>query len=100
MEPKHEGGLGFRDLYTFNLALLAKQAWRFLGQSDSIAYQVFKARYFPTTVFMEARVNANSSYVWKSMAAARLVLQKWLRWQVGDGRKTKIWHDQWLPRDS
>ncbi|KAM1198310.1 hypothetical protein EV1_009824 [Malus domestica] len=49
---------------------------------------------------MEARVNTNSSSVWKSMAVAQPVLQKGLRWQVGDGRKIKIWHDQWLPRDS
>ncbi|XP_070665238.1 uncharacterized protein [Malus domestica] len=50
--------------------------------------------------FMVARVNTNSSSVWKSMAVAQPVLQKGLRWQVGDGRKIKIWHDQWLPRDS
>lgn len=56
-------GLGFIDLYAFNLALLDKQAWQFLQLPEALAFQVFKARYFPRSELMEAPVTPNSSYV-------------------------------------
>lgn len=79
-KPKLEGGLCFRDFYWFNLALLAKQAWRFINQPDSFTYSVFKARYFPTTKFLSARANVNASHVWRSIATARHVINKRSGW--------------------
>ncbi|KAM0980895.1 hypothetical protein ACFX13_014376 [Malus domestica] len=58
------------------------------------------ARYFPNTEFLNALINANGSYVWRSIANARQVIVKGHRWQVGDGENINIWHDNWLPRDS
>lgn len=44
---KAKGGLGFRDLYGFNLAMLGKHVWNFAHKPHSLATQVFKARYYP-----------------------------------------------------
>ena len=68
--PKKEGGMGFRDLRSFNLAMLAKQGWRLLQDKSSLLYSCFKAKYFPQCDFLEAIDCQNSSYVWKSLLAA------------------------------
>lgn len=94
MQAQAEGELRFRDLYVFNLALLAKQAWRFLHDSESLVFRVFKACYFPMVDFLQVRVTSNSSYVWRSIVASIPVIQKDLRWQVGNGRLIQIWHDK------
>ena len=51
-EPKAGGGLCFKNLKCFNLALLAKQVWRLQLANDSLAFWVLKAKYFPRCDFV------------------------------------------------
>ena len=94
---KTEGGMGFKDLKTFNLALLAKQGWRIYQDLDSLARRVLKAKYFPDSNFLEAQLGKNPSYTWRSLVDARGVLHRGLRWNIGNGQKAKIWTDRWIP---
>ena len=96
MRPKHEGGIGFRDLQLFNRALLARQGWRLLQNQPSLVFQVLKVKYFPCTAFLEASIPSNSSYIWRSICESIDVLHNGLCWQVGTGEKIKIWKDRWL----
>lgn len=94
---KEEGGMGFRDLYLFNLALLAKQAWRLISHPQSLLAQIYKARYFSDGDFWTASLTTYPSYSWRSILASRELLMAGSRWQVGSGHSIRIWEDRWLP---
>lgn len=98
--PKSKGGLGFRNLYAFNLAMLAKQGWRIISYTTSLVAQILKAKYFPDSSFMDAVVRSNALYVWRSICTAREVIKRRSSWQIGDGRTVKVWGDRWIPRRS
>uniref|UniRef100_A0A2N9EC60 Reverse transcriptase domain-containing protein n=1 Tax=Fagus sylvatica TaxID=28930 RepID=A0A2N9EC60_FAGSY len=95
--PKEKGGMGFRDLYSFNQAMLAKQGWRFLQDQHSLVYRVYKAKYFPKCSLMEANLGTNPSFIWRSLLKGRDTLVKGIKWKVGDGRSINVWRDKWLP---
>ncbi|KAL4606444.1 hypothetical protein ACB092_09G103400 [Castanea dentata] len=97
VQPKREGGMGFRDIRSFNLAMLAKQGWRMLTDHNSLLYQCFKAKYFPHCTFLEATDHPHSSYVWKSLIAAQPVLRKGCCWRVGTGSSIRVLSDKWIP---
>ncbi|KAK2662764.1 hypothetical protein Ddye_001338 [Dipteronia dyeriana] len=94
------GGLGFKDLSIFNQALLAKQSWRFLSSSDSLAARVLKAKYFSLVDFLDASIKVGCSHVWRSQTWGRELLSKRLRWSVGDGNGIRVFKDKWIPRPS
>ena len=95
--PKKDGGMGFRYLKDFNLAILAKQGWRLIQKKDTLLYRCFNARYFPRSSFLEASDVPNSSYVWKSLRAAQSILKQGCCWRVGDGTAIRVTHDKWIP---
>jgi hypothetical protein len=97
---KGDGGLGFRDIHGFNLAMLAKQGWRLLMNPNSLCAQVLQAKYFADGKVLNAKPKHNMSYTWRSILAGIAVLKKGLIRRIGDGMDTCIWTDEWIPRDS
>jgi ribonuclease HI len=94
---KDVGGLGYRDLESFNMALLAKQGWRLIQNPDSLAATILKEKYYPNSTYMEASLGRNPSYAWRSIWGAKSLLEEGLLWRIGDGRSVRIWGDKWLP---
>ena len=97
-KSKIVGGMGFRNLAYFNDALLAKQAWRFLHNKETLFYKVFKAKFFPNHSILEAKKSSTGSYAWKSILHGRDVILDGACWRVGNGKSIKIWQHHWLPR--
>jgi hypothetical protein len=94
--PKDKGGLSFRNLEAFNMAMVAKQAWHILQNPDTLVAKIIKARCFPCSTLFEASLGYNPSFAWRSIWKARQVLLLGCRWRIGGGDKIRVMYDPWL----
>jgi hypothetical protein len=93
---KEWGGMGFRNIYGFNLAMLGKQGSNLLTNSDAMVSKVFKAKYFPNGNFLGASLGHNPNYVWRSIWSSQTLLKHGYRWKIGDGSLIPIESTPWL----
>ena len=91
-QPKYCGGLGFLDIELFNLALLARQAWRIVMDPESLSARTLKAKYFPTRDFLQAELGSAPSQIWRAIIDGREVLTQGMIRRIGNGHSTSIWH--------
>lgn len=94
--PKGSGGMGFRDLQSFNLAMLAKQVWRLLREPESLCARVLEAKYYPDGKLLNAKMKSGSSHTWQSILAGLECFKLGYIWRVGDGTQIRIWEDNWI----
>ncbi|KAL0454593.1 UNVERIFIED_CONTAM: putative ribonuclease H protein [Sesamum latifolium] len=91
---KLHGGLGFRQLHFFNLAMLAKQLWRIMRHPDKLLSRVLRARYFPQGTVFYAPLGCRPSFTWRSLHAAQGLFRAGCRWHVGNGSLIRDLVDQ------
>ena len=83
--------MGFRKVNQYNLSQLAKQGWKVLTCLDSLFARIYKAKYFPSTSFLEAKMGSNPSYTWRSILSSEDLIKKGARIRVGTGNSVRIW---------
>lgn len=86
---KHKGGLGFRDMHSFNLAMLAKQVWRLLLEPQSLCARVLRAKYYPDGCLLKAKPKSGSSFTWQILAGLECFKKGYI-WRVDDGSQIDI----------
>ncbi|CAH9070991.1 unnamed protein product [Cuscuta europaea] len=96
--PKSSGGMGFRKLKDFNIAMLGKQVWRLLKQPGTLVSRVLKARYYPKGGVLEAGLGSNPSLIWRSIVAAIPAVREGVLYRVGDGSSIRVWKDKWISK--
>lgn len=94
---KVSGGLGFKEIISFNLAMLAKVGWRIICNLNSFLARILRAKYYPNSSFLEAPMGRGTSWGWKGILQGRKVLKGGIWWRGGDGRSIHILNDPWLP---
>lgn len=99
-KAKWQRGLGFRDLETFNKALLAKHCWRILQNPESLAAKILKVKYFSRDSILDAKLGNRPSYVWRTIGPARGLLKRAFNEELGMEKNIKIWKDRRIPNST
>lgn len=91
---------GFQDLELFNLALLARQAWRIMNDSDSLSARILKSIYYPECLLLDVELGSHPSQIWRAILNGRDIMAQGIIRRIGHGESTNIWEHNWIPRDS
>ena len=86
------------DLHCFNLALLAKQAWRLIDHPNSLCATILRTKYSLDEDLLNATLIKKSCYTWKTIMARVNIIKRGYVWRVGDGKNINIWSDLWIPQ--
>ncbi|KAL1208232.1 putative mitochondrial protein [Cardamine amara subsp. amara] len=89
-KPKAAGGLGFREIQSFNDALLGKLAWRLLTNPESLLAKLLNGKYCHDKTFLETQCQSTSSHGWRGILVGRDLIKMNLGKAIGDGKSTRI----------
>ena len=95
--PHSSGGLGIRNLRTFNVALLGKWLWRFEQEMDALWRQVIEVKYgcdwggWCSSSFS----GPYAVSLWKNIRRGWPSLSRFILYEIGDGSKVQFWLYRW-----
>lgn len=79
---KCDGGLGFKDFRSFDLALVGKTWWRIYSHPETLIKKIFRGVYFSHGSLWEAKKGPRPSYAWSSILSTSWIFQRGARWRI------------------
>lgn len=68
-----------------------------MENENSLDGRMLKGRYFPKTNLEESNTSFCPSHAWRSIMSAKDLVQRGVRWRVGNGNQIRIYKDGWIP---
>ena len=98
-KEKSQGGLGVKDLYTWNRACTLKLIWLLFFQSGSVWVAWFKTEILSGNLSNFWTVKPNRKYSWltNKLIKMRDVMFTWIKLKIESGRDCRFWTDNWYP---
>ncbi|KAF3549742.1 hypothetical protein DY000_02004116 [Brassica cretica] len=95
--PQSEGGLGLRDLTTWNQTLSLKLLWLLHCEDESLWASWTKRNRIKGESIWSIDEEKQRSWIWKSILHLRPLAERFIRCEVGNGTSASFWFDNWLP---
>lgn len=95
-KSKEGGGLGLKKAKDQNLAFLTKLAWKVSNDEEAgLWVSILRDKYLSNQSISSWPRRRPASHLWKSILDTKQVIDKGVKWIIGDGKTVKIWHDWW-----
>ncbi|CAA7024003.1 unnamed protein product [Microthlaspi erraticum] len=95
--PKSEGGLGLRDIASWNNACALKLIWMLFFRADSIWVAWIRNRYLSSSFWALNDKNYAYSWMFRKILKLRSKAIQFLSIKVRNGDSTLFWWDPWTP---
>ncbi|KAK2652934.1 hypothetical protein Ddye_012790 [Dipteronia dyeriana] len=95
--PKKEGGLGIKDLSSWNKALMIWHLWILIYGTNNLWSSWIKAYHLKGSNLWEAKAPSTCFWNWRKLLYLPPIARPLIQHYIGNGSSTSLWFDNWHP---
>nr|GEY28841.1 hypothetical protein [Tanacetum cinerariifolium] len=92
-KPKNQGGLGLKDLFVWNNALLVKHLWNIANKKDTLWVKWVSTIKLNGVSIWVVQKEECDSWGWKNLLTIRDLIMSHVLYKIGNGKNTYMWYD-------